>query len=103
MRVYSIFDREREMYSNPFYTEEVFTEENGWDVAAKRIFKAQLFDRGNLIAMFPDKFDLCFLGTFDEYTGEFEGGEALPIVVINGNEAIDEMREEKNKNESSEN
>lgn len=92
LRVYSIYDNEKEVYSNPFFCVATYPDYDKQDVEAKRIFKAQLFDRQNFIYMFPDKFDLCYIGDFDEKDGTFEGGDALPVVVISGEDAIKELQ-----------
>lgn len=89
VNIYSVYDNERKMYANPF-----FTDDSGDHVSAIRVFKAQLFDRANLIALFPDKFDLYYLGQFDEEEGKFFGFVDDCKLVITGSKALEELRNE---------
>ena len=86
IRAYSVYDTEKEMYSNPIYTED----SDAKHVTAIRVFKAQLFDRTNLLALFPDKFELRFIGMFDDKSGAFVNEEIE--TVITGSAALEEMR-----------
>ena len=89
VNIYSVYDNDRKMYANPF-----FTDGSGDHVSAIRVFKAQLFDRSNLIALFPDKFDLYYLGEFDETTGYFTSDMEECELVITGSKALEELRNE---------
>lgn len=97
LRMYSVFDKEIKKYSNPLFFEQLNDHELQ-DLEAIRAFKTQLFDRRNLIAMFPDKYELCYIGKFDEFSGTFETGTALPVVVITGDDAIKEIQNEPSEN-----
>lgn len=91
-KMYSIYDKEAEVYSNPFYTDD--REDHK---IAIRIFKAQIFDRQNLIAMFPDMYELHFIGHFDEKTSDlFDKDNEL---VITGVDALEELRKANNVQE----
>lgn len=97
LRMYSVYDSEKEMYSNPIFIPQ-HSDPDKADIDAVRSFKAQLYDRRNLIAMFPDKYELRYLGKFDECEGLFIFDDEMNLLVITGLDAIKELQNESEKN-----
>lgn len=89
LKAYSVYDTIAGKFSNP-----IFVDSDNGDELAKRAFKAQLYDRGTMIALFPDNYELHYIGEFNELTGEFIINN-LPsnLVVITGIDALNEVRE----------
>ncbi|AXH78010.1 MAG: nonstructural protein [Microviridae sp.] len=62
LKVFSIRDTKAETYNMPFYQKS-----HG---EAERSFKALTTDESSMISKYPEDFDLYFLGTYDDQTGQ---------------------------------
>ena len=92
LNMYSVYDEVGKTYSNP-----LFTDVRDDHCLAIRIIKGQMYDPSNMLAMFPDNYTLYYLGQFNEINGSIDAIE--PIKVITCEDALKELREERNVQE----
>lgn len=71
---YSFFDKEGERWDTPFFA---LT-----DLMAERNFRLKIAEKGTILNMFKDKFELYCICEFDVLTGKIVGKEKLrPIIT----------------------
>lgn len=94
--VFSVYDKKSETFSQPMICDS--HPDNKPEVSI-RMF-ASMFKNGSMLYDFPEDYDLIYIGTFNDLTGEMNndieyGEDDTPIAIIDGVTAKD-MMERKN-------
>lgn len=88
MRIYVIFDNRAKSYGTPFFQPN--------DISAVRSFKTEVIraDTANVYHLYPQEFDLMWIGEFDTNTGlinDLQESETHtpPVHVCNGAQLVE--------------
>lgn len=82
MKMYTLHDVKAGNFKRPFSASS--------DVEATRAFLGIMRDEKSEVAQYPDDFELCFAGEWDEQNGIFtqDFGRKTHIVIISGRNAL---------------
>lgn len=75
MEIYVIRDNRANSYNTPFF--------QPTDIHAMRAFKTEVnrAHEANMIYLYPEEFDLCHIGTFDEKNGKLQPETARELLA----------------------